>query len=366
MKLFFNMIIALMILIGNKSFGQNEIKKRSSNNIEVYSSRFGRSQPVVAVLAMNEGTELSDFIIPYGILARSGTAKMVSVSVKPGTVRMSSLQFKLQNTIAEFDTLYPEGADFVIIPAVRDDKNIQMLSWIKEQEKKGSTIVSICIGVTVAANTGLLNGHSATTYFRNIPEMKKSFPNVKWQENIRYVADGKMITSAGISASIPLSLALVEAIAGYDKAIETAKKIGVQTWSSNHNSDMFLKLTDKIVVQDNVKKEPIALNVKNGDDEIAIGLVADALLMTGKASVQIVSKTSTPIKLACGLEIFPSDSTESTIDMKTVPSLQNYKSIEVLDKILDKIAQWYGKESAAEVAITMEYPVLTKYISGKN
>ncbi|MET0322412.1 MAG: hypothetical protein ABW069_16955 [Duganella sp.] len=57
-------------------------------NLSPYHDRFGRDQPVVAVVADNGGTELTDFMIPYGVLARSGAAHLLSVSTQPGVVAM--------------------------------------------------------------------------------------------------------------------------------------------------------------------------------------------------------------------------------------------------------------------------------------
>jgi len=59
--------------------------------IAPYQPRFGRSRPLVAVVALNEGTIISDFAIPFGVMARSQVADVVSVSVRPGAVRMRDI-----------------------------------------------------------------------------------------------------------------------------------------------------------------------------------------------------------------------------------------------------------------------------------
>lgn len=55
--------------------------------IAPYQPRFGRTKPLVAIVGLNEGTIISDFCIPFGVMARSGVADVMSVSVRPGPAR---------------------------------------------------------------------------------------------------------------------------------------------------------------------------------------------------------------------------------------------------------------------------------------
>lgn len=356
-----------MILIVSKSNAQIiTAHDTDPEKIEDYKPRFGRSQPIVAVVALNEGTELTDFIIPFGVLARSGTSKVIAVSVKPGKVNMRPLSFNLQHSLSEFDKEYPQGADYIIIPAVQDSKNQELVNWVKSQAEKGGTIVSVCLGAMVVANAGLMDGHRATSYFMNLDERIKSYPNVKWEKNIRYVADGKIVSSAGISASIPLSIALVEAIGGHQKALTVAKDLGVKEWSSKHNSDVFSDYQGpRISRQGTGAKESTGIPVKPGDDEIAIGLAADAFSMTGKTSIHILAKTDEPVKLANGLKIIPNGLIGTDTLTRILPGVSGYKSIQVIDRTLDDIASRYGKEFAYSVARAMEYPEFIKYKTSK-
>jgi hypothetical protein len=79
-----------------------------------------RVRPVVAVLGANEGSETTDYLIPYGVLKRSGVAEVVSLGTHAGPVRlMPALTIVPEATTAEFDRRYPEGADYVIVPAMQ-------------------------------------------------------------------------------------------------------------------------------------------------------------------------------------------------------------------------------------------------------
>jgi len=334
--------------------------------IDAYKARFGRTKPVVAVVALNEGTELVDFMIPFGILGRSGTSEVVSVSVRPGNVSMSPLSFELHNSISEFDKLYPEGADYIIVPNVKNTEDKDLVDWVASQGKKGGTVVSICLGAMVVANTGLMNGRRATSYFPNYEQRVRLYPEVKWERNIRYVSDGKIVSSAGISASIPVSIALVEAIAGYQKAYSLALELGVTDWTSQHNSEIFVNFEGRgLFNSSSGKKESTGLLVRKGDDEIGIAIAADALRMTGKTSIKILSETDEPVTLANGIKILPDKVGDKNQLTRILPPFSGEKSATIIDRTLDDIAQRYGTEYAYAVGHIFEYPGFTKYKTSK-
>ena len=191
--------------------------------IAPYRARFGRSRPIVAIIGENGGTELTDFVIPFGVLSRAAVADVIAVATLPGVVKMfPALQIHPQATIRQFDLRFPDGADYLIVPAIMNANEPALLAWVAAQGNKGGTVVSICNGAMVVVNSGLMKGHRATAHWASEEMRAAKYPDVHWEKNIRYVADGRIVSSAGISASIPISIALVEAIAGHDKAVALA------------------------------------------------------------------------------------------------------------------------------------------------
>ena len=76
----------------------------------------------------------------------------------------------------------------------------------------------------------------------------KNYPDTRWLKNIRYVADGKVVTSAGITAAMPTAVALVEAIGGPQRAAAVAARLGLAYWGTRHDSDAFrLTAADYVV-----------------------------------------------------------------------------------------------------------------------
>lgn len=330
--------------------------------IAPYQQRFGRLQPVVVVVGDNRGTELTDFVIPYGVLSSSGVATVVSVSTESGTLKMfPALNLQAQYSLQQFDELFPQGADYVVVPAIKDKDNAQLVNWLKAQSGKGSSLVSICNGAITLANTGLMKGHRATAHWASEKARATEFPDVLWQKNIRYVADGKIISSAGISASLPVSIALVQAMAGKEKARALADTLGVNDWSSKHSSDAFQQATDDPSMAWRVQQKApaqVSIPLSAGMDEIALALRAEAYSHSGAAQVVSVSDSMKPLRTRHNLLVVPD---KQIVILGAQPTALNAESAllpsaKALDTALDDIAREYGPAAAAQAARVMEYP----------
>ena len=121
------------------------------------------------------------------------------------------------------------GADILIVPGGLGERhehdNSIIHHFLKVQAKKVKTLASVCTGVFFLAKAGLLNGKSATTHFLSLDRLEESFPETKVVRDRRYVEDGSIITSAGISAGIDMSLYIVAKYLGEDIAKLTAHEM---------------------------------------------------------------------------------------------------------------------------------------------
>lgn len=338
-----------------------------AGKIEPYRIRLGRSRPVVAVIGENAGTELTDFVIPYSVLVQSGAADVITVATKPGVMKLHpALQIRPQATIRDFDERFPGGADYVIVPAVMNPDNPALLAWIAAQGAKGATVVSICDGALVVAKTGLMKGRRATGHWYTQGMREKDYPDTRWQKNVRYVADGKIVSSAGISAAIPTSLALVEAIAGTQKAAALATKLGAGDWNPAHDSDRFqprfgtnLAAFAALLFNHGWYRKPqsVGVPVEAGIDEIALALTADAYSRTGRSQAYSLSTTRKPLKTRNGLIVVPDRvvGKHMAVD-RVLAKFDATASVKAIDKALVGIATSYGRKTAYGVALQFEYP----------
>jgi len=314
------------------------------------------SPPVIVVVAQGT-TVLSDFVVPYGVLAQSGAAKVIAVNMVDGPLKAGPLTLLPDMTAAEFDKRYPEGADYVIVPAT-DDKHREEIRWLRAQHGRGAALISICDGVEVLAEAGVLEGRRSTGHWASLKERQKHYPNVTWLTDVRYVADGDVASSAGVSAAMPISLALLQTIAGAKVAHAAANRLGIASWDAQHDSEVFkVRSDDDAVHRANMAapSEVVALAVQDGEDEVAVSLHAEAWSRTMRNEVRLVSEFGGPVRLAGGLRV------ETRAATSVKPDLQialdgAARTGAALTAALDRIAQRYGSGSARLAALGMEYP----------
>jgi len=318
----------------------------------------GRTRPLIAIAADNRGTETTDLIVPYGVLHSAGVADIAIVSTQAGIVNlMPALKILPDTTMRDFDRDHPEGADIVIVPAMHDDSSRDVIAWIGKQSTKGAMIVSICEGAWLAARAGVFDGKRATTHWYAFDEIGRAFPRTEWLHNQRYVVDGNVMSTTGVTASIPASLALVDAIAGAQKARSVAARMGVGDWSSAHDSTPFHMTTSRLWrFAGNYlafwNHETLRLPVQDGFDEIALALAADAWSRTYRSQA-VIAESAKSIRSRNGLVLVPDLSSDTDASVMAVPA---NPSAQALDQTLSEIAARYGARTSDIVALQLEYP----------
>ncbi|TGK11302.1 DJ-1/PfpI family protein [Leptospira stimsonii] len=367
------LILTTLLLVKTIFFGCKNTSERIAvsnsetfveEKIEKFQPRFNRSRPVIAVIGENKYTELSDFVVPYGVLKRAQIADVFALGTNTGAMQMfPALEIEIQTSLSDFDSSFPEGADFVIVPAVHDSENLQLIQWIQSQASKGAVIVGICDGVWLVANSGILKGKRATGHWYSLNNLEKKFPDTKWIRNRHYVADKKVITTTGVTASIPISVALVEAIAGKKKAEEIAKEFGVNDWGTGHQTSNFkFKNEHYWTAAKNFlsfwSHETIGIKLFPGIDEVTLALVADSYARTYKTHVVSVSNGNKRIQTRGGLTLIPGNisAKENTFD-QIIHVSKTQTSVSSLNEALTKIAVLYGLATSAFVALQIEYEI---------
>ena len=139
-----------------------------------------RQRPLIAIIGINDATETTDYLMPYGILTRADVADVVTLATAPGPMTLfPALKVEPQATIAEFDARHPDGADYVIVPAMSRDDDPEGLQWIRSQSSKGAIVIGVCVGAKVVGDAGLLHGKRATTHWYSVKELRGKHPSMR-------------------------------------------------------------------------------------------------------------------------------------------------------------------------------------------
>lgn len=183
-----------------------------------------------------DDVEALDFAGPYEVLT---TASRVSrrrdpaagdpfavfgVARDAGLVRArAGLAIRADHTIADHPPI-----DVLVVPGgvvTRELERPEVVHWIADQHAKAQLTASVCTGAFLLAKAGILDGIAATTHWEDIADLRAMFPSVTVVEGRRWVEQGRVVTSGGISAGIDMSLHLVERLAGRDLALATARQM---------------------------------------------------------------------------------------------------------------------------------------------
>ena len=125
--------------------------------------------------------------------------------------------------------------DVLIVPGGIVDAELsrsEVVQWIQKCADTVSITASVCTGVFLLAKAKLLENKSITTHWEDILEFQEMFPGIQVQENVRWVDSGNVVTSAGISAGIDMSLHLVARLESKDLAQKTARQMEF-VWQQN-------------------------------------------------------------------------------------------------------------------------------------
>jgi transcriptional regulator GlxA family with amidase domain len=111
----------------------------------------------------------------------------------------------LQNCPRLHTLIIPGGAG-----SRRENISDNVIDWVRQQTGQAKRIGSVCTGLFILARTGVLDGRLVTTHWQHIEEAKAEFSQLKLETDALYIRQGKIITSAGVTAGIDMALALIE------------------------------------------------------------------------------------------------------------------------------------------------------------
>jgi transcriptional regulator GlxA family with amidase domain len=150
--------------------------------------------------------------------------EVVPVASRSGTVRArAGLELVPAATLAgagAVDVLVVPGG---VVDDVRTDR--ALLAWLAHTAATARVTASVCTGAFLLAEAGIVTSGPVTTHWEDLADLAAAFPALDVVGERRWVRQGNVFTSAGISAGIDLSLHLVEVLAGRELAVRTARQL---------------------------------------------------------------------------------------------------------------------------------------------
>ncbi len=184
--------------------------------------------------------------------------KIVSIDGQPVNC-LNHLLITPHHSLDEVD-----DADLILISSILDiEKTLQyegrVIPWLIEQYKNGARLASLCTGAFVLAETGLLEGKTATTHWGYVDAFKERYPGVDLKPERLITDEGDLYCSGASNACLDLSLYLIEQFCGHDVAVQCAKGLlldmgrlsqapyaSILSFQKKHNDETILQVQEWI------------------------------------------------------------------------------------------------------------------------
>ncbi|MGG1519063.1 DJ-1/PfpI family protein [Paenibacillus oryzisoli] len=307
-------------------------------------------KPTVAVLLSNPTTEVFDFMVPYELFAMTESYNVYAVAPDKELKTLSGgLDLMPHYSFDELDRLLGKSPDLIVIPAmpmVDEAKYKPIRQWI--QKHADTKLLSICAGALNLADTGLLNGKEAATDWKSFEygEVAK-YPETNWRRDLRYVADGNIVSSAALTSGIDAVLYVISQQLGEPMAEKIAKEIHYPSYSFVKNPEIQPYHMDRTEVaytlnrafQWNVKSTGVLLY--NGMDDGALTTIFDTYAASGTTKVHTVSDAKQPIVTKYHLNLV------TRYNMSNAPKLDRMlvPGVEAETSAAEDIKQWHAKNN---------------------
>lgn len=189
-----------------------------------------------------EGVEILDFSGPAEVFAVSGKKdknEKWQSAFNVYTVAVSKDQIKSQGfikVIPNYSISDCPDPDIIVLPGGSTGtsrKDPIVIDWIKKSAKQSDIILSVCTGAYLLGDAGLLKDKKATTWYGTLDRFQQTFPDTQVLKNVRFVDNGNIITTAGVSAGIDGSLHLVSKLLGLDAAKQAAEYMEYDKWDKD-------------------------------------------------------------------------------------------------------------------------------------
>ena len=187
---------------------------------------------VVGILIYKD-VEALDFVGPYEVFSVAHTHDAPPADAEPGAMGRVSHLFDVRVVAATTDPVTVRGGmkvvptdsfgscpqvDILVVPGGRGQdaalKDKALVAWVGKQAKKAELVTSVCTGSFILAEAGLLDGKSSATHQLSVQEMQAKYPKVKVVAGKRVVEDGNVVTAAGVSSGLDMSLRIVRKLNG--------------------------------------------------------------------------------------------------------------------------------------------------------
>ena len=191
------------------------------------------AKPVKVAILVYPGVELLDFSGPAEVFSNAQGVRvyLVSTGAKALATRGNLVHLTADYTLADApqpDILVVPGGPMDVVTGVYRDP--ATLAWLKRADQGTQLTMSVCTGAFILSQAGLTHHKSITSHWSAVDSLQRFDPQATVLKDRRFVEDGRLLTTAGVSAGIDGALRVVEELRGPDEAVAVTRLMQYDKW----------------------------------------------------------------------------------------------------------------------------------------
>lgn len=193
-------------------------------------------KPIKVAIFIYEGAEMLDFVGPTEVFGNAEGFEVFTVAISRDIV--SPFPQKVLKITPDYSIDDCPKPDILVLPGGGGATDLVManqklIDWIKEVDKTSTLTMSVCTGAALLSKAGILDNKKATTHWGEVASLQERTPKAEILKDTRFVYDGKLLTTAGVSAGIDGALFAVQQLKGEAEAQRVATLMEYDYWKPN-------------------------------------------------------------------------------------------------------------------------------------
>ena len=298
----------------------------------------------VAVVLGASGSVITDALGPYEVFGRSPGFFVYTVSARPAAMLSGALAVVPDYSLGDVDAGTAPEPDVVVIPAVvfpGGRKERPLREWLTRRAGRGAHLLGVCAGARLLAAAGLLDGHRATSHWSRISALQRTRPQVDWVRGQRYVQDGKITTTAGVTSGVFAALRLVQQLTSATEAQRVGHELAYPGWSLDGPTGIPAQrpaprdLTNLLAAFEPWRRPVLGVGLVEGASEIDIAAPFEVYASSFAArTVPIAARPTVTTRHGLRLVAAPADATAPRVNRLIVPGIHS------ADQVNPRLAGW--------------------------
>ncbi len=319
---------------------------------------------VVALVLGHSGSDAADVLAPFQVLASSPdfTVYTIADTTDPAPLD-GGIWVRPDYAFADVASGKAPAPDLVVVPAVNlpaeaDEQAAR--DFIADSYAHGAHILGVCAGSRLLAASGILDGLTATSHWSRLNALEQSNPEVTWVRGERYVQDGRVTTTGGVTSSIWGSLRVMADLDSDAEANRVGAQISYPGWSLDASPSMPAKsftTADAAVLINTAlpwARPTFDIELSDGIGEIDAAALFEVYTYSQAALTRAVSETGT-VRTQHGLTLLTEVAeTEEALQAGSLSSASGFGG---LDAAFEQLARTVSPSVVDSVGKMLEYPL---------